>query len=305
MPSTVNKYINSSNFSTATTVYDDINLTVVSPDGFYQFNNEYRSQLNGVLGPLFLCETCGIPCGEYLTIPNGNQGLYQLELTAGNTTNDVGAVLIYFNPRSYPDGIRVLYDGVYYNRLSSLTDGNLQSTSGVVGAFTILGDPNNTCVPQSPNTTSYPFFNGYSNGTWNTGTPSPQNITINSGDDIRGGQEQYNLLVIPKPNAYPGIVTIQVLGPCAGTAWYLSVDCPALLPSFQGKSIIDTICTTADTAYYFARFENASNTYPVVNNPVFSDANGEFRVSDGNYYMDNNTVATVTAGVVSSIVACI
>lgn len=306
MPSIENKFIDSSSFATATRVYDDIHLTTVSADGYYQYNSEYRRQLNGFLGPLTICETCGIPCGGTLNPPGGNQGIYQLELSAGSTSADTGAVLIYFDPKSYPDGIRVLYDGVYYNRLSSPLDGNLQSTSGVADAFTILGDPGDTCVPSTPNTTNYNFFNGYAGNAWTAGTPSPQSITINTGDDIRFGQNQDNLLVIPKPNALPGIVTVQVLGPCSGTGWDIVVQCPTALPSFQAKAIgAGNICQATNTTLYFGRFLNAGNAFPVVNNPVFLDHDGVNRASDQNYIMDNNQVITVTQGVVSSIQNCV
>jgi len=306
MPSIVNKFIDSSSFATATRVYDDIHLTTISPDGFYQYNNEYRNQVNGLLGPLTICEECGIPCGGTLTPPSGETGLYQLDISVGSTSNDTGAIRIHFNPQSIPDGIRVLYDGVYYNRLSSPTDGNLQSTSGVAGAFTILGSPTNNCVGTTPQTNNYAFFNGYDNSGWLAGTPSPQSITINAGDDIRGGQGELNLLVLPKPNALPGNVTIQVLGPCADTAWNIAVDCPAALPSFQAKAIgAGNICTATDTTLYFGRFNGAGNPFPVLNNPVFLDHDGVNRVSDQNYIMDNNQVITVTQGVVSSIQNCV
>jgi len=306
MPSIENKYIDSSSFATATRVYDDIHLTTISPDGFYQYNNEYRNQVNGLLGPLTICEECGIPCGGTLTPPSGQTGLYQLDISVGSTSNDTGAIRIHFNPQSIPDGIRVLYDGVYYNRLSSPTDGNLQSTSGVAGAFTILGNPNNNCVGTTPQTNNYAFFNGYDNSGWLAGTPSPQSITINAGDDIRGGQSELNLLVLPKPNALPGNVTIQVLGPCTDTGWNIAVDCPAALPSFQAKAIgAGNNCTATDTTLYFGRFINAGNAFPVLNNPVFLDHDGVNRVSDQNYIMDNNQVITVTQGVVSSIQNCV
>ena len=306
MPSIENKYIDSSSFATARRVYDDIHLITVSPDGYYQYNNEYRRQLNGLLGPLTISEECGIPCGGTLNPPAGQTGLYQLDISVGSTSNDTGAIAIYFNPQSIPDGIRVLYDGVYYNRLSSPLDGNLQSTSGVADAFTILGDPSDTCVPSTPNTTNYDFFNGFAGNAWIAGTPSPQSITINTGDDVRFGEDQDNLLVVPKPNALPGIVTVQVLGPCSGTGWDIVVQCPTALPSFQAKAIgAGNICQATNTTLYFGRFLNAGNAFPVVNNPVFLDHDGVNRASDQNYIMDNNQVITVTQGVVSSIQNCV
>ena len=305
MPSIENKFIDSSSFATATRVYDDINLITVSPDGFYQNNNEYRNQLNGLLGPLTICEECGIPCGGTLNPPNGQTGLYQLDISVGSTSNDTGAILVYFNPQSIPDAIRVLYDGVYYNRLSSPTDGNRQSTSGVADAFTILGNPNDGCVPTLPNTSNYNFFNGFDNTGWLAGTPSPQSITLNTGDDIRGGQSEFSVLVVPKPNALPGNVSIQVLGPCANTGWNISVECPAALPSFTASANGSSFsCGATTETFFFAPFRNATNVYPVINNPVFLDQDGANRASDQNYLMDNSQVITVTNGVVSNIQNC-
>ena len=54
----VNKYINSDNFLTATAVYDDVDLTILSPDGYYQFGGNYRRQLSGVLSSSVICDDC-------------------------------------------------------------------------------------------------------------------------------------------------------------------------------------------------------------------------------------------------------
>jgi len=56
--SLVNKYINSDDFLTATAVYNDVNLTVLAPDGFYQSEGRYRQQLLGVLGQSTACPDC-------------------------------------------------------------------------------------------------------------------------------------------------------------------------------------------------------------------------------------------------------
>ena len=305
MATIVDKYIDSSSFATASAVFDDINLTIKSVDGVYQHNDQYRIQLNGLLGPLFNCEVCGIPCGQTITPPQGGTGLYQLDFSAGSTQADVGAVIVYFNPQSIPDGIRVLYDGVYYNRLSSPTDGNRQSTSGVADAFTILGNPTNVCVPAAPNTNTYTFYDSF-NGSWNVGSPSPQSVTINVGDDVRGSLNEYSMLVVPKPNALPGLVTIQVLGPCGSTGWNLEINCAAPLISFSAQAIgSSTSCGTTTSTLYFARFKgDTTSSYPQSNAPVFLDANGASRVADQNYLMDNNQVITVTNGVVSNTQSC-
>ena len=303
--SLVNKFIDSSDFLTATAVYDDVTLITKSADGYYQSNGSYRQQLNGILGPAVLCEECGIPCGGTLNPPGGEDGLYQLTFSAGTDPADIGAILVYFDPKSIPDGIRVLYNGVYYNRLASPTDGNRQSTSGVSDAFTVLGDITDGCLPSTPNTSNYTFYDSF-NGAWNVGTPSPQSATLNTGDYVGGGEDEFSVMVIPKPTRLPGNVTLEVLGPCGSTGWDVEVVCPAPLPSFFGKEngVGNISCGTTTVKFYFARFRNAVNAYPVINNPVFSDQFGQNHAIDQNYLMDNGQVITVTNGVVSNIQAC-
>jgi|TARA_B110000908_G_scaffold37787_1_gene45418 hypothetical protein len=288
---------------------DDGGVTAINNTATSQFvilaDSTYIEIQYGIVIATGTCTPAGLPCGGTLTPPPGSRGVYQLDIDAGTTALDTGAILVYFNPASIPDGIRVLYDGVFYNRLSSASDGNLQSTSGVANAFTILGDPTDNCVPATPNTGVYNAFNGYDSNGWIADTPSTRSITINTGDDIRGGQSQFNLMVIPKPNASPGTVSIEVLGPCASTGWNLSVECPAALPSFTANAIgSSTFCQPVTGTFFFARFQNAVNVYPVLNNPIFLDHDGVTRATDQNYLMDNGQYITVTNGVVSNIQTC-
>ena len=54
-------YINTNDFSTATSVWSDLNLTIKAPDGFYSFSGNYRQQLNGVLLTTISCDS-PTPC---------------------------------------------------------------------------------------------------------------------------------------------------------------------------------------------------------------------------------------------------
>ena len=289
---------------------DDGGGTAINNTATSQFvilaDNTYIEIQYGIVIATGTCTPAGLPCGGTLTPPAGSRGVYQLDIDAGTTVSDTGAIIVYFNPADIPDGIRVFYDGVFYNRLSSASDGNLQSTSGVANAFTILGDPTDNCVPATPNTGVYNAFNGYDSNGWIADTPSTRSITINTGDDIRGGQSQFNLMVIPKPNASPGTVSIEVLGPCASTGWNLSVECPAALTNFTANAIgSSTFCQSATGTFFFARFQNAVNAYPVLNNPIFLDHDGVTRATDQNYIMDNGQYIVVTNGVVSARSNCI
>ena len=302
------------NFAQATSLYTDSALTNLAPDGYYAQGGISRRQLNGILLAPAACSDCNtpappnpIPCGTGVVIPTSQNGLFELNYNAGSGT---GAISLLFRPQNIPDGIRVLYDGVYYNRLSSPLDGNRQSTSGVADAFTVLGAVSTPPLSCSavPQTHVLDYYNGLTQNpaSWIPGTPSTKTITTNVGDLVLGGADpQYNLMIIPKLNAGVSNVKIEVLGTCQTTLWQIEVSCPAALPSFQGRSIGNGAgCTSANATFYFGRFRFQTNTYPELNNPVFSDVNGEFRVSDGNYYMDNNIVLSVAFGVVSGFQPC-
>tara|TARA_R110000851_G_scaffold324578_1_gene491981 strand:+ start:527 stop:1348 length:822 start_codon:yes stop_codon:yes gene_type:complete len=270
---------------------------------------DYRQQTSGSLLTSTACPSCPSPCGVGVTIPNGNQGYYNLDFDAGSTASDTGAVVVYFNPIGVPDGIRVLYNGVYYNTVTNNTDGRIQSTSGVADAFTILGDPANTCVPSTPNTTVYDSFDGFSGGSWNTASPATKSITINTGDDVRGGKSQFNTLIIPKTSASPSIVSIQVLGPCSGTGWGVQVACPSALPSVLASApqSTDACQSTQNTSVYFAVNYFDTNTVPIVGNFVFTDENGATPLNNTStvqYYITGTIAFSVLNGVVVSSSTC-
>lgn len=69
-------YIDSANFSTATTVYLDSLLTTVAPDGYYSSQGYYRKQVNGKLVDILLCpeiDTVSVTKNEITgTTFNGN-----------------------------------------------------------------------------------------------------------------------------------------------------------------------------------------------------------------------------------------
>jgi hypothetical protein len=241
-------------------------------------------------------------CSSDINPPTGYKGLYNLTFDAGSS---IGAVVVYFNPQGIPDGIRAIYNNVYYNAVSSPSTGRIQTTSGVTGAFTILGS-NTGCLPSLPSTSTYDYYNGFTGSTWDLGSPPSQSITINSGDDQYGGNSQYNTLVIPKSTASPSTVIIQVLGPCTNTAWYLEVDCPVALPSFTSSpSQAGTVCNSSRTeTFYYVKHRGGVNTGPKVTSWVFTDSSGANYLPDGNYNVSTNDVITVSSGVVTAVNTC-
>jgi hypothetical protein len=290
--------------------YTSTDLLYTSSNSIVLTTGNYRQQTIGNLGATTSCPTCGPPpqtCGGSTNIPGGSSGYYNLDFDAGNTASDTGAIIVYFNPQGIPDGIRVLYDSVYYNTVTN-SSGRIQTPSGVTGAFTILGNAGNTCMPSAyPNTQSYTFYDGIVSGAWNN-TGTTQSITINQGDYIGGGANQYSTLVIPKTSATPSIVSIQVLGHCA-TAWNVEVSCPAALPSVLASTAqsTDACNSTQSTSVYFAKNYNDTNTAPIVGNFVFTDENGATPLNNTStvYYYITGTIAfSVLNGVVVSSAQC-
>lgn len=58
MATTSNYYLNNSTLSTATCVYDDSDMSIISPDGWYADGVIVRQQISGVLQPVEPCPLC-------------------------------------------------------------------------------------------------------------------------------------------------------------------------------------------------------------------------------------------------------
>ncbi len=260
----------------------------------------------------------GIPCGTQ-TPPPGGRGSYITEIDTGSSPSDIGAMVIYFDPVSVPDGILVTFDGQTYNELSSINFGYMAAPAGLA---TYLGTPTPvncfpTLVSNSPYTTSPSndlyTYNPVTNAYDLTGSRnySIANSQVNSFPSAPG----YSAMVIPKPTlAVSGnnTMTIDVFGPC-GTAWALgmTLSCPGQLSSRQASANLGsgTACTAASqTIYYNYNFNNSNqpinNIDPEVHNFVFSDQFATTALTPGNYDV-NGQIITVANGVITSINPCV
>ena len=248
-----------------------------------------------------------IPCDNPPNIPPGAPGRYDITYDVGNDPDELGAIIVYFNPAGIPDGVRVQHNGNFYNRLYSptlTTTTPLQSPNGNM-AFTTLG--NN--APFASTTTNTYNLNELSNTNPAVWLPNgTTTATYTTGDYLFGGANQWNLIVIPKTNVSATSLLVESVGWNGGTVFTVDIECPAPLPSFSGVSGTK-LCSIATEEYYFARFRNQSNTFPAQNNPVFTDPNGQNVFSPGagnatDISMSNGNVITVTDGMVTNIVAC-
>lgn len=309
-------YLDAANLASAVSVYLDASLLNIAPDGFYSDGTISRQQSSGILLTAETCVSCATPCGGTIA-GAGAQGIYLLNIDVGGTSVDVGAIIIRFNPQNIPDGIRVTYDSVVYNKLSSPIDGYHQSSTS--SNFTLVG---NLASTSSCSNSWYPaggslLLNEYLyDGTTFPATGNSQTIAIAASDISLSSPTSPNfcVMVIPKPLATPNLLNIEVLGPCGSTAWNIEVYCPVALPSFTTSTLFRTPsipCVAAEdfNPKYFAKVHLAVDNFLGLYDYVFLDANGQFPLADG-YYLTGATgspakVIEVVNGIVVAITNCI
>lgn len=299
-------YLNAPSFGSATAVFTDSGLSVCAADGFYSDGFIVREQVDCVLLPQQTCSTCGTPCGTTINA-SGGQGIYLLNLESGV---DIGAIIIRFNPFGFPDGIKASFGSSIFNKLSSPVDGLHQSSNA--GALTFVGETSAGCEISG---VTYPALTEYLyDGTSFVATGNTQSLTIAPGDVSLGASAPGNtMMVIPKLTSSPSIINFEVVGPCSGTAWSMSVACPALLTGFSaslaaGSSV--TACSLGKTAtYYNASLNDTPGTVGLYDF-VFSDAYGVSKLPAGFYLADgsisggNDWFQVSSDGIVVSIGMC-
>jgi len=305
-----NYFLNGPSLGSSTTIFLDANLTLIAPNGFYSDGVTSREQVSGVLLPAVTCGSCATPCGDTISA-SGGQGIYLLNLDAGSTVSDVGAVVIRFNPFNIPDGIKAIFDGNVYNKISSPVDGYHQSTDP--NGFTVLGQLSNDCG-LTGNISNFPALQEFIfNGTSFVATGNTQNITITPGDVSLGSlSPDVCVMVIPKTAATPSLVNIEVVGPCGGTAFNVSVDCPVLLPSFSSSIKYNSSNISCEEplgkTFHFVKVHTATDTFVGLYDYVFEDSFGALALADGFYLIDNvaspNKVIEVVNGIVVAFTDC-
>ena len=322
-----NVYYDGLTFANATGIWDDSNLTIYSPAGWYSEAGVYRYWDGlGVLGAPTSCPTCIVPCNSSIG-GTGGQGRYYIDFDA---TQDTGAVIVVFNPASVPDRCVWTYDGVSASEYSSPTEGYLQ---GVIGVWI------NPPAPAPPTNDCYPCIGGDlcnsngSNGVTYTGAervfdpsqpPGPSQWVPNGNTAIMGPYTNSAsggvtltanppgncMMVVPKPNAFPTDVSLMIDGPCGGTAWSVTVNCPIQLNDFKCEphpvNCTDPLTDVLYTAHVY-NSTGVSNTISV-NDWVFDDPNGVTQKPAGNYAVDiGGTVYCVMVsadGVVTNVSLC-
>ena len=302
-------YLNAPSLGSATAVFTDAALSVCAANGFYSDGVIVREQVDCVLLPQQTCPACATPCGTTINA-SGGQGIYLLDLETGTTVSDVGAVIVRFEPYGVPDGIRATLGANVYNKLTSPVDGLHQSSNA--GALTFVGQTSADCGISG---TTYPTLAEFEyNGTAFVATGDTQSVTVAAGDVSLGASAPGNtMMVIPKLTPSPSIINFEVVGPCSGTAWQMSVACPVLLTGFSSSVMAATsvaVCELTETVtYYNASLANTPGTVGLYDF-VYADAYGSTPLNAG-YYLaagsitgSNDWFQVNSSGVVIALGVC-
>ena len=302
-------YLNAPSLGSATAIFTDNALSICAPNGFYSNGSIVREQVDCVLLPQQTCPACATPCGATINA-SGGQGIYLLDLETGTTGGDIGAIIVRFDPYSVPDGIRATLGVNVYNKLTSSVDGLHQSSTS--GNFTYVGDTGGDCGISG---TTYPSLAEFSyDGTTFVATGNTQSITVNAGDVSLGASAPGNcLMVIPKLTPSPSIINFEVVGPCSGTAWEMSIACPELLIGFSSSvNAVSSVaaCALYETVtYYNASLAGTPGTVGLYDF-VYADAYGSTPLTAGYYYAagsitgSNDWFQVNSAGVVIALGVC-
>ena len=274
-------YLNGPSLGSATAVFTDPDLTLCAADGFYFDGVIVREQVSCVLLPQQLCPACADACGGFpISEASATGGYYEIAIQLSSPT---GAVVIEFNPNNVPVGIEVIYNGVVYNKLSSVNYGYL---AGVANLPTYIGETASDCgiVAGSPHVLDrYTYYSGSF-----TATPFTNTVTVLSSQmDLTTATPGPSFMVIPKVAASPTTLQINVIAACPLSTFDVTISCPAALGSFSSSSVNASAllaCSDSIDQQYFVQYVNGGAGIFGLYDWVFQDVDGEFVLPDGFYH---------------------
>ena len=274
------------------------------------------TRIPGIVKSISLCSTV-VTCTSSIS-GSGGTGQYELSFDA---TAAVGAVIVVFNPQSVPDRCEWTYDGTTKSEYSSPSQGYLQGLIGVYtganppGSYSCGGTAVSNLNGSSGNTYSgntYTYDSG-SNSFVNSGIPvtmGPYAPQASGGVSLTSNAPGACMMVIPKPNASPSQIDLLMDGPCGGTAWSISLNCPVLLNQFDSGPDGGSCCFYNNNIYTASvHTSNGISSIIQLHDWVFTDANGVNKKPAGIYPVDNNgtpyLITVSSDGIVTALSSCV
>ena len=278
MPISQPYYLNAPSLGSATSIFLNAGLTTCAPDGYYSDGVIVRQQVSCVLLPQQNCPSCAVNCA-ILPFSVETKGYFEISVYMGTAT---GAIPITFNPFGTPVGFYAEFDGTIYNIFSSPVYGLQQGASGLP---VYLGDSvTSGCDPVADSPITAIKYNYDGSNFVSSGTNETFSVTLSQiiGDDSPGDC----VIVIPKTTASPNIVTVKIYAPCTDSSFNLNIQCPYQLRSFDSSVRADdsvVVCALAVDQEYYVEHVTGIDFELGLYDWVFSDPNGEFKLTKGYY----------------------
>ena len=301
-------YMNGTSFATATSLYLDEGLTTCAPDGFYSWNGVARELIDCVLSPLIDCPDCIQTCGaEPISVWNMADGIYHTEFTA---SDDIGAIVVEVTPGITCLGVKVDYNGITYNRMSSQLEGALVSSNTTRPTY--IGLASALFGPFSRTLDVFEYEQGAYTDTGNNVATAQL-----AGDDNRTTNHPGKcILIVPKisTTADPIIVDIETMEQ-GNVGFNLKVNCPQLLTTFKCSDVktnTTDACTNGDQNKNFRYHYPINGTAGTNGIPgqvglydfVYNDPYGALPLTDGHYRLNLDFTMEVVDGIVIAIDSC-
>jgi hypothetical protein len=293
------QYIDGTTLTNSTAVYTDAGLTTCAVSGFYSDGITVREQVTTgsscVLLPGQVCTSCATDCDVAIAANTGS-GVFNMSIEVGALT---GAAVLMLNVQSFPDGVMATYDGQEYNKLSSPVYGLLQG--GTAASLTYLG-VTSACLAAGTYNNQANYI--YVNGAWvQQGT---QNVTVLANQiQTNVAQSGDSIMVIPKPNATPSTIQVQVVGLCPTTQWNTFLNCVEPLTGVSSHATASLTSSAAcdtvhNTILYHVKVNSAGSPGNVMlRDYLFTDINGAAEAVDGWYPLPDGSTVEVTSGIVT------
>jgi hypothetical protein len=298
-------YIDAASFADATGVWTNEGLSVVAPEGYYQYGGVYRRLLpDGTLLPGFACPDCGLQ-----PVYGGDTATTVLRVGVSERTSRIriitgdgtGAVRINIDPStSRAIGVFANYQGTVYSAAYTQNFGYLN------GPF--YGNNASSVAAEGLVTTPIDEWDGAS---WvDSGIES-----VFSGDDasLQAGPYGNIVVFVPKTDANASLITLDLVS-VFGTGHNFSVDIYDVveLESLSITSVQatanDSCSATQDQTLYLGRVASAIGGAVANGDVLFQDANAVTPAATGSYGFDEGgntySISVDANGVISSKTIC-
>ena len=299
-------YFEGLDFAAATTLYTDVLMSAVAPDGYYAGGGIVRRQVGGVLLTAVTCPGCSILCGN----PEGNAvvslgsdvGRMVLEVETGSSLTGVMAVVFY--PGQKPSKVTWSISGGVSDSVglySSQVEGFVSGFIGVEAApITDSGGSNGNDFPGFD-------YNWNSNSiSWEQ--DAAYTIPVFTGSDctlLASGDMKACTIPIPI-TALDSLVTITIENCLTSPEWTIDIPCPRPIYS-RTTSSVQTSATNACAAALDSSLYVLHSTGDIaIHDWVFLDSLGVTKAPPGYYRsaQGGGVSIHVANGVVDNIQTC-